>query len=202
MHVEFRYQSVIPTKKTPLTKEQAREALRKAFYALTGAPPSENVLALLMAQSALETGHWESMHHYNWGGLKAYSSWDGERTSYPCSEYIKGKKTRYPTGNKHCIFRAYPNASEGAKDYLRILLRREDWKKGLLSGDPQKFNAALSGKSPRYYTAKPSKYGHALKRLFHKFRGVEPPSEDVKPIAVMAFGGLFAWMLMRKMDKS
>ena len=76
---------IVPDKLTPLTRDEATRALLTAYKQLTGALPSTAVLALLVAQSAFETGHWKSLHHYNFGNAKAGLSYP-LITQFRCSE--------------------------------------------------------------------------------------------------------------------
>lgn len=191
--------ALLPDRKTPLSENQARDALVSAFTALEGHPPTPNVLALLMAQSALETGHWQSMHHYNWGNLKAYSNWPGDTTTFACGEIVKGKRVLYPSGHGSCIFRAYPSAAAGAKNYVGLILRRPDWRAGLLSGNPVTYNNALKGKTPHYYTASKTKYGAILTRLYHKYGGVDSGSEVNGNFATAAVAVGLMWVVSRRM---
>lgn len=156
--------------KTPLSKTAAEDALSEAFHDVFGSRPTQNQLALIMAQTALETGRWTKIYNYNFGNIKATSVWRGNVTTFPCSEVKDGKETHYPAGDEHCLFRAYPTAALGAVDYLELLDRRTHWREGLMSGDPKVFNNALTT-PPAYYTANKQKYGTALNKLYREFGG-------------------------------
>ena len=56
---------------TPLSRDDASRAFLTAYQQLTGKLPTPAVLALLLAQSAFETGHWKSLHNFNFGNAKA-----------------------------------------------------------------------------------------------------------------------------------
>ena len=62
---------IVENKLTPLTREQAAQALSAAYRQLMGALPTAGVMALLLAQSALETGNWQKIHNFNFGNAKA-----------------------------------------------------------------------------------------------------------------------------------
>lgn len=65
-----------PAKRTPVTPEQVFLALATAWQLLAGSPPSRDVLHILHAQSALETGHWRSIMNFNLGGAKRHAPHD------------------------------------------------------------------------------------------------------------------------------
>ena len=58
---------IVENKLTPLTREQAAHALTDAYLQLIGSLPTAGVTALLLAQSALETGNWQKILNFNFG---------------------------------------------------------------------------------------------------------------------------------------
>lgn len=201
------------SQKTQLSLQVAQKALRAAFVKLASIQPDPNQTALLLAQSALETGRWKNIYNNNFGNIKATRNWSGDRTSFPCSEVAGGVETHYPAGDAHCIFRSYPTPVLGAEDYLRTLLGNANWKRGLLSGQPKDFvkwlTAADDPTTPayegRYFTASPERYLTALTSIFREYGGkvvdevprVSPPNPlGIHPAAaasevelpVLAFG--------------
>ena len=101
-----------------------------AMRRLTGRPPTAAVLALLLAQSAFETGHWKSLHHFNFGNAKAGPNYP-LITQFRCSEVDQnGVETFYDPPHPQCNFRAYENAAAGALDYLKVLHNRPHWGAG------------------------------------------------------------------------
>ncbi|TBR37188.1 MULTISPECIES: flagellar assembly peptidoglycan hydrolase FlgJ [Dyella] len=77
----------------------------------------------LLAQAALETGwgkhlpsHGDGSTSNNLFGMKAGSSWDGEKVSVPTLEYENGVAVR-----KRDQFRAYDSPSESFSDYADVL---------------------------------------------------------------------------------
>lgn len=157
---------LVPNKLTPLTRAQALNALAKAFLAVTGANPSPEVLSLLVAQTALETGEWKSLHNFNWGNIKAAHDYPLQ-TTFGCWEMVDGKRVDYPANDPHCMFRAYPDAASGVVDYIKTLKSRANWWNGLQTGTPEGFNAGLST-VPKYYTADPTAYLKLLKTEFEE----------------------------------
>jgi flagellar protein FlgJ len=77
----------------------------------------------LLAQAALETGwgahlpsHRDGSSSFNLFGIKAGSSWDGDKVSVPTLEYENGVAVR-----RRDQFRAYGSPSESFADYARLL---------------------------------------------------------------------------------
>src|SRR4051812_22409528 len=74
-----------------LTKVDAgtgARSLTKAWGELSDAPAKRESIAVLLAQSALETGHWKSCHAYNLGNAKATAKWDGDYCFYTADEIV------------------------------------------------------------------------------------------------------------------
>lgn len=160
---------IVQDKLTPLSRQDAAQALLTAYQLLTGALPSSAVLALLMAQSALETGHWQKIHQFNFGNAKA-------KPDYPlivqfrCSELdAQGVEHFFDPPDPQSNFRAYPDAASGALDYLKVLHSRSHWWQGLHTENPSSFVDALAT-PPKYFTASPALYKRTIVSLFEQFR--------------------------------
>lgn len=151
---------IVQNKLTPLSPSEAAAALASAYQQLVGVPPSEAVLALLIAQSALETDSWTKIHNYNFGNQKAGASYP-LIVQFRCSEIVKGVEKFFDPPAPECNFRAYESAAAGALDYLRVLHARPHWWQGLQSEDPNVFVDALAT-APKYFTANPALYKSAL----------------------------------------
>lgn len=104
---------------------KARELAREAFEAVIHAQPSADELMILLAVSLHETtfgAGWRAPGNaaYNMGALQAAASWTGMRFRYTDTHPTDtGGAVRYDVD-----FRAYPNAIEGWKDYVRELYVR------------------------------------------------------------------------------
>jgi hypothetical protein len=159
---------IVPNRLTALDAREAGRALFSAYAAFTGRAPSDQVGALLLAQSALETGNWQKIHNYNFGNIKARADYP-TITQFRCSEIIDGVERFFDPPDPHCNFRAYGTASEGALDYLKVLHGEPHWWQGLQAGDPGVFVDALAT-PPKYFTADPTKYKRTLTALFEQFR--------------------------------
>lgn len=158
---------IVENRLTPLDRDTAANALADAYQRLTGVLPSEKVATLLLAQSALETGHWKSIHNFNFGNLKASPEYPSI-VQFRCSEVENGVETFYDPPDPHCNFRAYATASDGAFDYLKVLQSRPHWWRGLHTEDPSAFVDQLAT-PPKYFTANPARYKAALVSLYEQF---------------------------------
>lgn len=145
--------------RTPISPTEARRQLERAYRVILRHPPAPRVLALLMAQWALETGRGKNMRGFNFGGIKAISG----GAAYGTQESFGRRKHR--TVHQ---FRTYPNAFEGATDYVRTLFF--DFPaafEALLSGSSSGFVQALFAE--RYFTADPQEYERAITRLAEEY---------------------------------
>jgi hypothetical protein len=159
---------IVENKLTPLTRDDAARALLAAYRELTGMLPSTAVLALLLAQSAFETGHWKSLHNFNFGNAKAGPGYP-TIVQFRCSEVDEhGVEHFYDPPDPHCNFRAYPDATAGALDYLKVLRARPHWWQGLHTADPSAFVDALAT-APKYFTGNVSVYKRSVISLFKSF---------------------------------
>lgn len=138
-------QRVLVDKLTPLLRDEAALAMARAYQAQFGALPGARALAVLCAQSALETGHWRACHWNNWGNAKAGADYSLV-TFFGCSEILgRGALrrehwfhppepiewpsrdawvTRHPTSEPsvaQCRWRAYRTAAEGALRHLQLI---------------------------------------------------------------------------------
>lgn len=156
---------------TPLTADEVRASVRKAFMAINSLAPNTNQVALMVAQSALETGHWRKCYNYNIGNIRAGKTWSGNRTSFPSSEVIDGVNRQMSEGPGN-EFRAYATLDAAVIDYVSELFANPDWKRGLLSGRPDEFVRMLT-KDPnrKYFTASPEVYLDTLRQVFVKYGG-------------------------------
>lgn len=91
----------------------------------------------VLAQAALETQwgkhmpqHGDGTPSYNLFGMKAGSSWDGERVSVPTLEVEGGVSVR-----KRAAFRAYESPAQSFDDYARLLGDNPRYAQALGKGD-------------------------------------------------------------------
>ena len=159
---------IVENRLTPLSQQEASRALVEAHARVTGGPPNARVLALLLAQTAFETGRWQKIHNFNFGNAKAELSYPLV-TQFRCSEVEHGVEQFFDPPDLHCNFRAYTNAADGAVDYIKVLQSRPHWWSGLQTEDPSAFVDALAT-APKYFTGNPVVYKGAVVSLFSEFR--------------------------------
>ena len=156
-------------KLTVLSEGEAVYSLKEAWFKLYGSYPSNDSLALLYAQTALETGRWKSMHCNNWGNIKRAS--DEDYCMFRCNEIINGHIVWFDPPNKATWFRAYPTAVDGAYDYLRFLSQKSRYQgawQAIQHGNPTEFAHAL--KEAGYYTASEALYTKGVVSLTNEFK--------------------------------
>lgn len=136
-------QTQLDTKRTPLTPEQAAQALSVGYQTVTGSVPTPEVLALLIAQTGHETTNWKDISNYAFGGVKDFGN----------NPYVQALLTGEGNPPKHYVlpFAAYRTPEEGATAYIRTLKARPPWWAGLQSGNPETFVAALRSIPHRAY---------------------------------------------------
>jgi hypothetical protein len=91
----------VAAERTTLTPAQALGVLAEALG------PDRAALPMVAAQSAVETGHWKAMWHWNFGNVTADASSDYQIL---------------PKNQLH--FKVYGSPQEGARDYIAWLRRR------------------------------------------------------------------------------
>lgn len=191
----------VEPKLTPLTFAEACEAMR---FALTdnGRKPSDEVLALALAKSALETGRWKAIWNGNFGNIKAGESYVGMYTCIVLNEVLQGKVVWFapegrmaggrgspvvaehyavPPGHPQTRMRAYANQYDGAQSYVEFVAGgryKAAWAR-LLAGDAAGYSRAL--KAAGYYTADEPTYTKAVVSLhtdmLRAVRGLKPEHE-------------------------
>src|SRR5687768_13340188 len=108
----------VPAVRTPVTPQDVARALRAAWLRLFEAEPANQCLAVLLAQSALETGRWKSCYCHNLGNMKPGSKWQGDVFQIRLNEVIKGKVVWFDPPHPQTNMRAYPSLAAAAEDYL------------------------------------------------------------------------------------
>lgn len=167
----------LPATNTPISVADITDALTDAWTVRFGSSPERYQLAVILAQSALETGFWKSCVCFNLGGVKAqiggYADWcvfmTTERLPADKARAIvaltKGAtlKTFIPDNDGKLIvelpqpFRAFRTLADGAAFYLGELYAGFSgaWPE-VLAGDVPAFVAKLS--ALHYFTADPKLY--------------------------------------------
>jgi hypothetical protein len=136
----------VPAKKTPLTRAQAKAALKAAMASVLGRAPTPAELKMLVAQSDLETRGWAAMWNWNFGNLVVGS------TGAPWF--------MIPSDTTH-KYHSFGNATEGALYWVGRMRKRFSAAWALLdSEDTYAFASAL--KSQSYYEAAVEDYASRL----------------------------------------
>ena len=191
-----------PARRTPVTPEQVFLSLATAWQMVVGQPPSRDVLHILHAQSALETGHWKAVMNYNLGGAKKHGTCDWthftttERLSFETADkYISssrpgaevtvlkvepGFKTLRFSGKQSInCFPSWEDLDSAARDHVALLMRRFpsaiDRAK---AGDVDGYVKELKRRG--YFTASEDDYMKAVrsisKRYTRELAGVQLPT--------------------------
>lgn len=143
---------VVPALPTIATARDIATALRDVWEEAT---LSDGTIPLLLAQSALETGHWKQCWNWNLGNSKAGKGWTGEICQYPCGEnFIVEKMSveiKFRPPARACSFQSFRTLEDGARNYLTLLQKRfaPAWH-AVVSGDATAFVRRI--KAMNYFT--------------------------------------------------
>ena len=184
--------ALLPDLLTPCTALEAAHALRAAW------PCSSETLALALAQAALETGRFRSMHCWNFGNVKAAPAYEGSYCQFRCNEVLDGVVQWFDPPHPQTNFRAFRTIDEGAAAWLAALRLHFPlaWE-ALPEGQPLAFVHAL--KLGRYFTADEAPYARAVASLWKEFtRLLEGEPGSVPPAPLDA--GLHAEALAAKQN--
>lgn len=193
----------VPPVKTPLTFEKAHQCMRWALKTHIGAEPTDEVVALALAKTALETGRWKAIYNSNWGNVKATDQYVGMYTCFKCNEILTragkqkviwfapegelsskdgmvvGQRWPVPPGHIQSRFRAYANAYDGADQYVSFVANgryKLAWQ-ALLQGSVTGYVHELKVKG--YFTAHESEYLRGVEGLYREMlkrvQGVPDP---------------------------
>lgn len=170
---------------TPCDAPTYMRAIRSGLETLSGKTPSNAHVAVLTAQSALESGRWRAMHRNNPGNIKASSTYEYLYCQFRCNEVIgmPGKVVWFDPPHPQTNFRAFMDLDTGVLDYLRFLSQRARYQGAWIqatSGDPAAFVHAL--KVAGYFTADETPYRCAVVSLFNEYmRLLEDDERDTQP---------------------
>jgi hypothetical protein len=148
---------------TAISYDDARDWLAWAYSAETGELPSVAELAMLLAQSALETVSWAKLRGFNFGNITALGRDRPYFVLRGVTEYVGGKPVVVDM-----VFRWYPTVTLGAWDFVHTLRKTFAGAWGLLgSSNPTAYANALADAS--YYTGPRDKYAAGLGKHFAEF---------------------------------
>jgi len=162
--------TLVPDLLTRVDAPTYLRAIRSGLETLSGKTPSNAHVAVLTAQSALESGRWRSMHRFNPGNIKASDSYEYLYCQFRCNEVIGGKVEWFDPPHPQTNFRAFMDLDTGVLDYLRFLSQRARYAaawQAAAKGDPSAFVHAL--KMSGYFTANEGPYLKAVASLFLEY---------------------------------
>ncbi len=152
-----------------------------------------------LAQAALESGWGKSTPGHMLFGIKAGSSWKGEKQLLTTSEYHDTNTVKYPeiisiekldTGRyKYKVktwFRKYNSFAESFDDYGKLLSGSERYKNAFTYSDPYKFAAEIA--KAGYSTSKD--YYTQLAKIINGLQKESPTNQYIKAIAAGVMLGL------------
>lgn len=193
--------SLLPDLKTSCTAQQAYRIFQTVLVELgVGVAPLKAACPVFMAQSALETAHWKSMHCWNWGNIRPGSGWTGDIVQIRCNEQFKPGvwtwfdpprpgEPGYGDPRHGSSFRGFTSDLAGARDYFATI--QKHW--------PEAYAAALAGdavafvhglKARGYFTADEAPYRAAVASLVSSFASLG--SGALEPIPPFDWIGLAA----------
>ena len=161
---------LIQVSNTKLSELEAFNLFFDGWISLFKEIPTFNSICILLAQTALETGHFQFMKNWNFGNIKHTK--DHDYCLYECGEFIHGQFKMFYPPDPVCEFNSYVSAKDGIIEYISFLAKRElyasAWQQ-LLKGDPVQYCKELKENGP-YFTAPLWKYTGVLVKLFDQFK--------------------------------
>jgi hypothetical protein len=157
----------LPNVITPVDPGALAVELTAAWRALRVETPARESILILVAHSALETGHWKSCHCHNIGNVKSVPGDGRDWTHFRCYEVEKGKVVWYDPPSPVTRFRAFRTLREGALDHLAFLMSRKRYAAAwqfVLDPDPKEFVRALWDAG--YFTAEAEPVAQSVARIF------------------------------------
>jgi len=173
--------------------ETLRTALAAAWTQRSGSAPSDDGVAILLAQAALETARWTRCPNWNFGGIKAEP---GDRYTFsptlevlprdvaehnlaastpdaPCERAADNGgplvTVRYLPRSPSCRFASYSDMADGVRGYVGLLARRYGAALDAAhAGDVGGFVQALHARG--YFTASAASYQRDIASLVDEYR--------------------------------
>lgn len=146
-----------------LNTEQAIEVFKIGYTKFMNDIPSKKTLAILVAQSALETGWWKAgLHCWNFGNTRCNPdklSEDEYFTMFKCGEIIKGKEVFFIPPDPRSVFQAFESDEAGVRHHLRFLSTKNNYRNAWVQAvkqSPDQYIIEL--KKAGYFTAGLERY--------------------------------------------
>ena len=119
-------------------------------------------MLVTLAQAALESGWGRFAHGYNFFGIKAGPSWNGQIQTLKTTEYIRGKKKRI-----FQQFRKYTSPVESFEDHAKLL--KERFPEAFEECDPVRFVMRIQNYHGHSYATDPN-YVIKIARIIERIK--------------------------------
>lgn len=172
--------------RTTYQLEQASLAIREGFHSITGFYPSNDSVAKLLAQSRLETGHFQSCWNHNWGNVKRHPD-NGTFHMIRCNEMINGVYEWFDPPHIQCCFAAYDSQEEGAIAWMKLIITGSRYVRAyqkLIDPESSSYDFCWMLGICGYYTADKHHYSSVAQNLYSssldaicRALGQEPPKK-------------------------
>lgn len=149
-------------------------AYARGFRAIFGKTIPRHTLALLLAQSAVETGNWKKGYYeYNPANIT---------TQRKRGFYFLPNDSDLPREQRH-KYAPYPNEQTGAQAHIAVLMRvhRPAWDMMLSDGSPE--DVAKSLRTTGFYEAASEPYAAAMRGKFDEIMRKLPREQEPAPPA-------------------
>lgn len=181
----------VPAVRTPLTFTEAESCVRWALKPDHGGAAPDDIVALVLAKTALETGRWTQIWCDNFGNAKAGPNYSGSYCCISLNEVLGGKLVWFapegqltaapskggvlvgaplpvPDGHPQTRMRAFANHWDGIDCYVDFVKTHypEAWAK-LLTGDAVGYVHALKARG--YFTADEAPYARGVVAMQREF---------------------------------
>jgi hypothetical protein len=187
---------------SPMSFDEAAEAMKGALRNEIGSDPTRECLALALAKCALETGRFRAIWNWNFGNIKAGSTYVGQYCCFELNEVLGGKVVWFgprgrlsgrggvvvaeacsdPPGHPQTRMRANVNRYDGAIRYVDFMVRGAGGRFANAYGFMLAGNAigmCHEMKLRGYYTAPEADYSRGVvslqKEFVGKLAGQRPP---------------------------
>jgi len=172
MDTLFNHSRYIKDQLCNLNTDQAIEAFKVGYTKFMNDIPSKKTLAILIAQSALETGWWKAgLHCWNFGNTRCNPDKlsDGEYfTMFKCGEIIKGKEVFFIPPDPRSVFQAFESDEDGVRHHLRFLSTKNNYRNAwtqAVKQNPDQYIIEL--KKAGYFTAGLERYKKTFMSVYN-----------------------------------
>jgi hypothetical protein len=178
---------------TEVTAERTPASAGEVYGSILRSWPTANkaAVAMLLAQSALETGAWQHMYNWNAGNLAGTGG-----DAYAMLKAYTGERRPY---------RAYVNLDDGVHDWLLLLQREPGALSAAMKGDVDGFVDGLV--AGHYFEEAPQSYLDAMRSRFVDFAKqigaptTQPVSTWIKAAAIVGVplvAGALTYMILEE----